>query len=56
MEKSMIKTIPPFINHAIIGIIPSFDIAKFIPKFVKKYSRILDAIKKVNVLKMLIVF
>jgi hypothetical protein len=54
-EKSMIKTTPPLINHAIIGIIPSFEIEKSIPKLVKRYSKILDAIKKVNVLKMLII-
>jgi hypothetical protein len=54
-EKSMIKTTPPFINHAIIGIIPSSEMEKFIPKLVKRYSKILEDIKKVNVLKMLIV-
>ena len=48
----MIKTIPPFINHAIMGIIPSFEIEKFIPRLVTRKSKMLDTIKKSNVLKM----
>jgi hypothetical protein len=34
---------------------PSFDIENAIPKLVKRYSRMLDAMKKVNVLKMFII-
>ena len=56
VEKSIIKTNPPFINQAIIGIIPSLEIEKFIPKLVARKSKMLDAIKKSNVLKMLMLY